>query len=80
METRIAIELRAFLARTSFSQSELARASGVNPTYISRLKTGVQRDIFSAYADALRDAMHHLITSPATQPEPPGGEEGSHTS
>lgn len=76
METPIATELKRFLAETNFSQSDLSRASGVNVVYISRLKTGAQKDIFSAYADALRAAMTRLTATPTTPPEPERGERG----
>lgn len=75
MKTSIAIELKNFLAETNISQMELSRASGVKAAYINRLKNGVQKDVLSRYADALRDAMRRLTATPATPPGDAGAAE-----
>ena len=59
-ETPIALEVRAFLARTGLSQARLAAEAGVNPVYVSRLVTGSTQDVWSRTADALRAAMKRL--------------------
>lgn len=59
-DTPIALEVRAFLARTGLSQARLAAEAGVNPVYVSRLVTGGTRDVWSRTADALRAAMRRL--------------------
>lgn len=62
-DTPIALEVRAFLARTGLPQARLAAEAGVNPVYVSRLVTGGTRDVWSRTADALRDAMKRLESS-----------------
>lgn len=62
-DTPIALEVRAFLARTGLSQARLAAEAGVNPVYVSRLVTGGTRDVWSRTADALRAAMKRLESS-----------------
>ncbi|MCR5259612.1 MAG: hypothetical protein K6E40_15855 [Desulfovibrio sp.] len=59
-QSPIAAEVADFLSSTGIPQRRLAEASGVNPVYISRLKNGTQKDVRSAYADSLRDAMRRL--------------------
>lgn len=60
LDIPIALEVRAFLARTGLSQARLAAEAGVNPVYVSRLVTGSTRDVWSRTADALRAAMRRL--------------------
>lgn len=64
-DTPIALEVRAFLARTGLSQARLAAEAGVNPVYVSRIVTGGTRDVWSRTADALRAAMKRLESSVA---------------
>ena len=64
-DTPIALEVRAFLARTGLSQARLAAEAGVNPVYVSRLVTGGTRDVWSRTADALRAAMKRLESNVA---------------
>ena len=59
-QSPIAAEVADFFDSTGIPQRRLAEASGVNPVYISRLKNGTQKDVRSAYADSLRDAMRRL--------------------
>lgn len=59
-DTPIALEVRAFLARTGLPQTRLATEAGVNPVYVSRLVTGATKDVWSRTADALRAAMERL--------------------
>lgn len=53
-------QILIFLAESGLSQRQLAIQSGVNVTYINRLIRGKQRDVYSASADALRQAMRAL--------------------
>ncbi len=59
-QSPIAAEVADFLDSTGIPQRRLAETSGVNPVYIRRLKNGTQKDVRSAYADSLRDAMRRL--------------------
>ena len=62
-EIKIRVELVEFLEKTGMTQAKLADLSGVNAVFISRLISGKQKDIASAKADALRDAMQRLSGS-----------------
>lgn len=56
----IAQELVAFLSLTGISAQRLSEESGVHAADISRLKNGRFKDIRSAKADALREAMNKI--------------------
>ena len=53
-------QVALFLAATGLSSYRLAKAAGLNRSYVSRLKNGKQRHAFSKNADALREAMKQL--------------------
>ena len=57
---KIAEEVQDFLDKAGVPAAELSRESGVHEVYISRLRTGKTRDIFSSRADALRAAMKRI--------------------
>lgn len=65
----ISTEILDFMERTGTTAAVLARESGVNPVYISRLKTGKRKDIRSKYADMLRSAMQRLISEHPHAPQ-----------
>jgi transcriptional regulator with XRE-family HTH domain len=53
-------ELHDFFARTGIKQAELAKKSGVAASMICFLLKGRRKDMRSASADALREAMRQL--------------------
>lgn len=67
MKPLIYHEIKDFLSKTGMPASRLARAAGISPVTITRLMSGERKDMVSASADALRDAMRRL-TIPITLP------------
>ena len=53
-------QINQFLAEARLPAIRLSEASGIKNAYISRLRRGKQKDIFSTKADALRSAMYRL--------------------
>ena len=74
MEARIVSELRFFLMEHKISARGLAVGACVTPVRVTRVLSGERKDMVSAKADALRDAMSR-IAAPNTPSEP---EEVSH--
>ena len=70
-KTRIAIEVSGFLEHSGFSAARLARESDVSPVRIHSLIKGKQKDILSSHADALREAMARLTSTPPEEKETP---------
>ena len=70
-KTRIAIEVSDFLEHSCFSAARLARESDVSPVRIHSLIKGKQKDILSSHADALREAMARLTSTPPEEKEAP---------
>jgi hypothetical protein len=69
-KTRIAIEVSDFLEHSGFSAARLARESDVSPVRIHSLIKGKQKDILSSHADALREAMARLTSTPPEKEAP----------
>lgn len=69
-KTRIAIEVSDFLEHSGFSAARLARESDVSPVRIHSLIKGKQKDILSRHADALREAMARLTSTPPEKETP----------
>lgn len=69
LDSPIALEVRAFLARTGLPQLRLATEAGISPVYVNRLVTGATKDVYSRTADALRGAMERLGSQPEPQKE-----------
>ena len=61
----IVTEVKVFFDRNDCSAAELSRASGVSPVIISCLRTGARKDVRSATADALRNAMGRIANKSA---------------
>ena len=53
-------QINIFLEVAKLPATRLSKESGVNSVYISRLRSGKQKDTFSQKADALRQAMYRL--------------------
>lgn len=60
-------QLNFFMEKANCSAAQLARESGVNAVYISRVRRGVRKDIASSSADALREAMYRIDYETAKQ-------------
>lgn len=56
----IAEQLEIFFADSAVTPAQLARESGVHEVRISLLRSGKQKDVYSANADAMRLAMRRL--------------------
>lgn len=69
MEARIVSELRFFLMEHKISARRLALEAGVTPVTVTRVLSRERKDMVSAKADALRDAMSR-IAAPNTPSEP----------
>lgn len=75
MKPRIYYEIKEFLAKTGMPASTLARAAGIVPVTITRLMSGERKDMVSASADALRDAMRRLTTPIPSSTDKHAGEK-----
>lgn len=62
MEARIVSELRSFLMEHKISARRLALEAGVTPVTVTRVLSRERKDMVSAKADALRDAMSRLCS------------------
>jgi hypothetical protein len=56
----IAEQLEIFFASSAVTPAQLSRESGVHEVRISVLRSGKQKDVYSATADAMRQAMRQL--------------------
>lgn len=53
-------QINEFLAMAQVPASKLAKESGVQDVFISRLRSGAQKDTLSRRVDAIRDAMQRI--------------------
>ena len=56
----ISEEIRLFLALSGITGYRLSKEAGLHRAYVWKLCKGVQKDIFSFKATALREAMYRL--------------------
>lgn len=56
----IAEQIEQFLALSGVTGYRLSKEAGLHRAYVWKLCNGVQKDVFSAKATALREAMYRL--------------------
>lgn len=76
MKPQIYFEVREFLELHKMPAARLARQAGILPVTLTRVLSGERKDMVSASADALRDAMRSLTATPTTPPAGVSGEGG----